>query len=402
MEEKTILCPHCNEELNVEEQQLDSEMECPHCWKKINGSTPQDLESDTSLNEDEPDPGYADEEIKISPKEFWLKTPLISLLIFGAFVIVAKILNEIRRSDGWHSYRPYEDHAQVIFVIGIVAALLYFIVRYICYKVRSIKRQTKREFVAEYFAVYCSDTIGIQLREKVLSFLDCYIPMAKIITAIIRKISEKKIKKFCRFREPLYDELQEIDIDYLENLNVLPRFGKNESQLVSPMQTLFCPAFDGVEDLRDFCSVVSEEDSVCRYELEKVTKVYTFEDQLFIYTGIWSYAIGKMISETTEAFFFKDITDMKTESVFKIHTEYERKGCLSIFIPWAGKPIETVYKESESFIITSTSGNSVGLNIGFGDYVAVNGRSYTRRNENEKLIHAIRKMIEEKKAAVNE
>ena len=97
MEEKTILCPHCNEELNVEEQQLDSEMECPHCWKKINGSTPQDLESDTSLNEDEPDPGCADEEIKISPKEFWLKTPLISLLIFGAFVIVAKILNEIEQ-----------------------------------------------------------------------------------------------------------------------------------------------------------------------------------------------------------------------------------------------------------------------------------------------------------------
>ena len=205
-----------------------------------------------------------------------------------------------------------------------------------------------------------------------------------------------------RFREPIYDEVQALDMEYLEKLNVLARFGKNKNQLVFPMQTLFSPAFDGVDGLRHFKSVISESDGVYRYNLEEVTKVYTFEDQLFIYTGVWAYAIGKMISEKTEAFYFKDIADIKTESKFKIYRKYEqRKGCLAMLIPGRGKPVETVYKESESFVLTSASGNSIGLNIGFGEAIAVTGASYTRRNDNEKIIQAIRKMIEEKKVAAD-
>jgi hypothetical protein len=170
------------------------------------------------------------------------------------------------------------------------------------------------------------------------------------------------------------------------------------------MQTLFAPAFDGVKGLKKFASIVSEHDSHYRYNMEEVTKIYTFEDQLFIYTGVWAYSLGKMISESTEAFFFKDITDMRTESSFKIHLikSKNQKGCLlSLLGIGRDKAIEKVYKESESFILTSASGNWIGLTIGFEEAISVTGGTYLRRNNNERIIHAIRKMIEEKKVINN-
>ena len=39
--------------------------------------------------------------------------------------------------------------------------------------------------------------------------------------------------------------------------------------------------------------------------------------------------------------------------------------------------------------------------IGFEEAIAVTGAVYTSRNDNERIIHAIRKMIEEKKVANN-
>jgi len=292
-------------------------------------------------------------------------------------------------------------------VKGLLAGIGIFIILAILFVVikitlrRKVIRHWKRNLIREYFSANISVEVGLNIFEKLLNFVEDYIPFANIIPLIIKGIANGHKVKYCRIGEPIYDEVRDLDMEYLEKLNVLARFGKNKQQLVAPMQTLFSPAFAGVEDLRHFQSVTSENDGVYRYNLEEVTKIYTFEDQLFIYTGVWAYAIGKMISEKTEAFFFKDITDMRTESTFKIQKKYEPKGCLSILIPWLGKPIETVYKESESFVLTAASGNSIGLNIGFEDAVRVTGATYTSRNDNEKIVHAIRKMIEEKKVAAD-
>ena len=470
MAEITIFCPHCNQELSIDEQYLSMEVECPTCNKNFtveiapaetpalspaknspgnlinkgkeltlnaveNTSLVKDplsklmdkgtelvqtfaenttpvknvVQNDSILiknNQDEPDPGYADEQIEqMNKKRFWKSVPWISLAIMGFFSMVAQILYNI---SSWSYYDgrtyPYRGFAIALVIAGIVIGTSYFMFQFLSYRFgfRGRKRHKKRDLVREYFLMHNTAEVGINLGSKILSFVEDNIPFVNIIPIIIKGITESKMKKFCRFREPIYDDVQQVDMEFLENLDVLSRFGKNMNQLVSPMQTLFSPAFDGVDNLRDFRFVVSQEDSIYRYNLEEVTKVYTFEDQLFVYTGVWSYAIGKMISEKTEAFFFKDITDIKTESSFKIHTKYEPKGCLSIIIPWLGKPIETVYKESESFILTSASGNSVGLNIGFEDAILVTGASYTQRNDNEKIIHAIRKMIEEKKVSINE
>ena len=471
MAEKIINCPHCNQQLYLDEQYFGMEVECPTCGNSfVAQNTPaipkltlkmpaatqasevdntvENLKASTKLfadalattgknvvnkgkefaqrvaenrysadvqnnaiavknNQDEPDPGFVDEQFEqMNKKQFWKSVPWISLAIMGFFFMVAQIPYNISSWNYNYHIRtyPYRDFAIALVIAGIVIGTWYFMFQFLSYKFRfrGSKRHKKRDLVREYFSIQNTSKTCFRLGKLILSFVEDHIPFINIIPLIIKGITESKMKRCCRFREPFYDEVQQIDMEFLENLDVLPRFGKNMNQLVSPMQTLFSPAFGGVEGLREFCSVVSKEDSIYRYNLEEVTKVYTFEDQLFVYTGIWSYALGKMISETTEAFFFKDITDIKTESTFKIHTKYEPKGCLSIIIPWLGKPIEKVYKESECFILTSASGNSVGLNIGFEDAILVTGASYTQRNDNEKIIHAIRKMIEEKKVALNE
>ena len=450
MAEIIIFCPHCNQELSIDEQYLGMEVECPSCNQNFTAEitptqSPLEHESvfssvkgnlgnlinrgkefsqkvyentyqknnnvqDAAINvkktQDEPDPGFVDEQIEqMNKKRFWKSVPWISLAIMGFFFMVAQIPYNISSwSFDYGITYPYRGFAIALVIAGIVIGTWYFMFQFLSYRFgfRGRKRHKKRDLVREYFSMHNTAEVGINLGSKILSFVEDNIPLVNIIPIIIKGITESKMKKFYRFREPIYDDVQQVDMEFLENLDVLSRFGKNMNQLVSPMQTLFSPAFDGVENLRDFRFVVSQEDSIYRYNLEEVTKIYTFEDQLFVYTGVWSYAIGKMISEKTEAFFFKDITDIKTESSFKIHTKYEPKGCLSIIIPWLGKPIETVYKESESFILTSASGNSVGLNIGFEDAILVTGASYTQRNDNEKIIHAIRKMIEEKKVSVNE
>ena len=187
------------------------------------------------------------------------------------------------------------------------------------------------------------------------------------------------------FLSSICDEVQRMDCEYLKKLSVLRRFGKDKSQLVSAPATLFAPAFGGVPRLAEFEVQVCEDDMIYRYNLEAVTKIYTFEDQLFIYTGIWDYHLGRMLFEKTEAFFFKDITDIQTQSNYEID---EKK--------------HVVYKESESFTLTSSSGNSISLTLGFDEAIAASGATYTRRSDNEKIVHAIRKMVEEKKAAIHE
>lgn len=461
MAEITIFCPHCNQELSIDEQYLSMEVECPTCNKNFtveiapaetpalspaknspgnlinkgkeltlnaveNTSLVKDplsklmdkgtelvqtfaenttpvknvVQNDSILiknNQDEPDPGYADEQImKMTLDQFKQTVSRTSCGIAFFVLLVGILAGSIAR------HLPFWNGLLMGLFWGVLLGGIYFVVKFCFWIGSSHKKHKKRDLVREYFSMHNTAEVGIDLGSKILSFVEDNIPLVNIIPIIIKGITESKMKKFCRFREPIYDDVQQVDMEFLENLDVLSRFGKNMNQLVSPMQTLFSPAFDGVDNLRDFSFVVSQEDSIYRYNLEEVTKIYTFEDQLFVYTGVWSYAIGKMISEKTEAFFFKDITDIKTESSFKIHTKYEPKGCLSIIIPWLGKPIETVYKESESFILTSASGNAVGLNIGFEDAILVTGASYTQRNDNEKIIHAIRKMIEEKKVSINE
>ena len=442
MSGKTIFCPHCHTELELQEEYFGMEVSCPVCNENfvarndapvagapgkiqlnLNGilneekkSPAEETEEDelVALDEDdclvdiddsgfeelsedgddlpEPDPGFVEE--AYFKKKF---SPKIAVILAVVGVITGLTFVEAVAEDKWGSiYCGCALFGAILFP-GIYSL-------YCFCSSNGRKKHWKRDLVRELFFANVVAEKGANVLEKVFDLCGEVfenIPFVSFIPKIIKAIGQNKKARYCLFREPFYDEVQELDLEYLKKLDVLRRFGKDKTQLIAPMETLFAPAFCGVAGLEEFQYAIGEEDEVYRYNLEEVTKVYTFEDQLFIYTGIWVYSLGKMIYERTEAFFFKDITDIRTESEFKIHTKYAPQGCLSVIFPWTGKPIKTVYKEAERFVLTAGSGNSIGLTIGFEDAIEVTGSSYTRRNDNERIIHAIRKMIEEKKVVNN-
>ena len=59
-------------------------------------------------------------------------------------------------------------------------------------------------------------------------------------------------------------------------------------------------------------------------------------------------------------------------------------------------------RASETFSITSSSGRSIGMTILCNGWFEANNGKFDGRTNGEKIIHAIRKMIEEKKVAANE
>ena len=177
---------------------------------------------------------------------------------------------------------------------------------------------------------------------------------------------------------------------------------------------------------------VEEYDETFLYNLEEVIKIFTFEEQLFVFKAYWDYTTGKLFDESTEAFFFKDISDILTKNNYE-YTDCKMNsqigfweavkkhilfvtlftiafcGPLGFLISAAiayniekNKTFKVLTKKSETFLITANSGNSTGITILCDEWVsAKNGTRYIR-TDGEKIIHAIRKMIEEKKATANE
>ena len=66
--------------------------------------------------------------------------------------------------------------------------------------------------------------------------------------------------------------------------------------------------------------------------------------------------------------------------------------------------VETIkrVRASETFTITSSSGRSMGMTILCDGWFEAKNGKFEKRSDGEKIIHAIRKMIEEKKVPFNE
>ena len=59
----------------------------------------------------------------------------------------------------------------------------------------------------------------------------------------------------------------------------------------------------------------------------------------------------------------------------------------------------TIYKTAETFDLISSSGNSIGLGVGFDQWVLAHGGQVPDKTDAEEMIRAIRKMVEEKKTS---
>jgi hypothetical protein len=249
-----------------------------------------------------------------------------------------------------------------------------------------------------------------------------------------------------------FNRVKAIDHEYWKNLDILKRFGKNTSQLVAEPQMLTEPVMavpksDNVEPKVAYF-VDKEGDWHLANSLVYITKLYTFENQLFAYRAVWDYTSQCVWHEDTEAFFFTDITNISTSTVYGSAVErilpskkvpaalvvlgillgiitmavgYAVIGFLIIlfFVGIAAisyylmiKKRKRSVRRLEMFDIQSSSGSTFSISMVSEEWLKIKRNLYhkkanwmegvTTRSEEEKIIHAIRKMIEEKKVALNE
>ncbi|MBQ9755037.1 MAG: hypothetical protein IJV93_09860 [Lentisphaeria bacterium] len=515
MAEKTIFCPHCNEELALDEEYLGMEVECPVCQKafvaqqKINtvpeeSAPPQAqsvLQKEISRNdaagalgklknvagimknkaeaaasavnsqldsiqaqENEVDELEADQQIERIKKG----VPVRKVYFFsiGAGIACSVILCLICGIFHRFDYEPTAGFlfiAIVFFVFFIVAIIILENLKDKVNKKTSIEKEyspieRKRKKLAAFFSnVRAANSLANAVENLASAGNEITEAVGKGAASLIR--SNATTNAVIDDIYTIFDQVRTRDIEHLDSLDILPRFGKDNSQLAAESHTLYTPL------ISEGGKYIFNKNGEFIYSKEEVTKIFTFEDQLLVFTALWDYTTGELYNEQTEAFFLKDITDISTENKYdrvktvnwitppppRVKPFPVKIYCiifgvfLSLLIPaaillfftsrevpvtlevtcgvgllivllWAFihdtgnlkkiSPIkvETVkrVRASETFSITSSSGRSIGMTILCDGWFEANNGKFEQRSDNEKIIHAIRKMIEEKKVAANE
>ena len=194
------------------------------------------------------------------------------------------------------------------------------------------------------------------------------------------------------------------------------------------------------------------------YSLEEVVKVYTFEDQLLIFKAYWDYLTGELVDESFSTFFYRDITSVTTyrsyanfkkekkEITAADRAKAYKKHFLKILplmlliagflaaigagvgilisdglapsfwifglIGFAGGIFLGKYLLSQLYaklqghikrvrkadsLVIATPSNKTAIHILSDEWIEAQDGVFESRTDAEKLFHAIRKMIEEKK-----
>jgi hypothetical protein len=505
MAEQIIKCPHCQQDLSLDEQYFGMELECPACQSTFiiqaeTQSAPENNKlgskikniagvlkdkaaaaaANVNSNLDkmqaaEDDMEYQAMEQKIEHikkgipvrKLYFMLLAVLVALPLSLYGICAVIVG---RAD-LESVFGLCVMGLVFLVILIIASLILSNCKSQIDKKTSVEQDCspidrKRKILATFFSNIVSanglankvETVAENIGGEIAETAGI---IASIVSFFIRKKATANVVITNIYS--IFNQVREYDLEHLETLDVLPRFGKNSNQLVAEPNTLYSPL------ISDGAKYKFNEEGDFIYSKEEVTKVYTFEDQLLIFTALWDYTTGELYNEQTEAFFFKDITDISTENNYDkvkitnwitppppevkpfpvkkyciitgiciiVWTIIVFIGCISkaqdvnfMAVAWEllggvvflglflwlfchdiinlkkifPRKVETIkrVRASETFTITSTSGRSTGMTILCDGWFEANNGNFEQRSDNEKIIHAIRKMIEEKKVSVNE
>ena len=399
MAEKNIKCPHCNSELALAEEYMGMEVQCPVCDKNFTASPAVPLVR--TVKETEPSD---------SPESFG---SMMKKIARNTAKNAAPIMQRLAEKG-----KDYVRDASGKF-----------------------DNLTDRLVLQKYFEKIPPES-PLEGQYNFLAY---------------NFVTEKVYQSFLN--------IQKTDLDYWEGLDILGRFGKNSSQPVAEPQTLIEPVIGLSKTDQMDAKVAFFIDREMEWNLVTnlayITKIYTFEDQLFVYESIWDYASGCVWKENTQAFFFKDITNISTDTIYgsaiqKIGPSWRPVvilGCIAILFGIAALPattnssrvlfgllvvpafvfslaalIEICYitqhskkrlrsvRRIEEFTVTAGSGSSLSIAMVSKDWLTVKRnlysekenwldgtvQDYTQRSDAEKIIHAIRKMIEEKKAASHE
>ena len=281
MAEKIIICPNCQQQLSIAEEYLGMAVECPTCSTTFTAK-PQDRETAAPMQSTMKD--------KLSSlKE---KTILLSSKIKAETEILSNTIKEDLSNLNGKKEENESDPADTAKTNSLND---HYILK--C-----------RKICKKYFSSLHAEKKTFNFLSIVAAGFEYAFFIILIIKAFFKKNSAAVVECF--------RELRNSDIDFLEKLDVPPRYGKRAEQLAAKAQTLYAPAIgdDDDDDFKYALVETSDDNFEYIYSTEVVTKVYTFEDQLFVYNGLWDYTFGQITHESTDAFFFKDITNINSEN----------------------------------------------------------------------------------------
>ena len=416
MAEKTIVCPHCQQELNIDEQYLGMEVECPICNQSFTAQAASSVKN-------------AFQQIKNASAQ--LGNSVGENLRHVQFDAIKNTLQQIKNVAAARQEEQEEEEEENFRQMQLNAI------------------DTNDPYAEDRLKLvkFFKKAEGVQAASGIAKILADVCDGLGVIFQIFSFILEF-FSKADRKILYLFNSVQNRDMKFLENLDVLPAYGKKQSQLVADCYTLYSPAMNYAAETEgpDFKYAISKEDKSFLYSLEEVIKIFTFEDQLFIFKAYWDYTTGKLFDESTEAFFFRDITDISTKNSYeymkmKNNISFgdaitkHRKTILifsaitsilvalpsqsfnALYISFLtmlfivsilcyliekSKTIKVLTKKCETFVISANSGNSIGITMLCKEWIKAKNGIHNQRTNGEKIIHAIRKMIEEKKVTVNE
>lgn len=267
---------------------------------------------------------------------------------------------------------------------------------------QELEQQERRKKIDAYFQPSLSPQtcriISIVLLILGVVTLILYIGIAFLILSLVFFLLSKRRPKMT---DEDFDFCVSEDMAYLDSLNILAQYGKDPSELVAPPCTMTAPDFEGA-GLVEFLWRLGDDGKI-RYSVIEITKAFMFEQQLMVFTATWDFTKGILMNETTHAYFYKDIVAINTQSVYDKTSNAWIIRLISM-IPHVGEIIAsclkektTIYKTAETFELISSSGNSIGLTVGFDEWVLAHGGQVPDKTEAEAMIRSIRKMIEEKK-----
>lgn len=509
MAEKTIFCPLCKQELSIDEQYIGMEVECPCCSRNFITEVPE------TAQQAQPVENNVENQGAHLLNKFKNAAANIGTAAARSASNINNKLNEMQAAEkdidglefeakidrikkGIPARKIFAIAASCVLAIPMISLLVVhssviagiFLVTMIAVAVIwggiailvSRKRQTnqktsgnqistplerKRKILAAFFSEIAeANNMANQVMNAAENVSGDFRETAKGFAAVIAFFIRKKATANVVVNDiyKIFKDIRKQDLEHINQLDVLPRFGKSASQLVADDHTLYSPLIvgDGKYKFDDNGEFI--------YAKEELTKIYTFEDQLLIFTALWDYTTGELYNERSEAFFFKDITDISTTNNYEIiktvnlvtppppelkpfpvkaywisfaiyaiiwfiiliinrEAGQNLDDCTNIsillglislpiiiFILWPLiydlknlkkiTPVEVEnikrVRASETFSITSTSGRSIGMTMLCNGWFEANNGKFEERTDGEKIIHAIRKMIEEKKVIANE
>ena len=414
MSEKTIFCPHCQQELSIDEQYLGMEVECPTCNQSFTAQATSSVKN-------------AFQQIKNASAQ--LGNSVGENLRHVQFDAIKNTFQQIKNvAAARQEEQEEEENFRQMQLNAIDTNDPY-----------AEDRLKLVKFFKKAEGVQAASGIA-KILADVCEGLGVFFQIFSFILEFFSKADRKILY--------LFNSVQNRDMEFLENLDVLPVYGKKQSQLVADCYTLYSPAMNYAAETEgpDFKYAISKEDKSFLYSLEEVIKIFTFEDQLFIFKAYWDYTTGKLFDESTEAFFFRDITDISTKNSYeymKMKNEISwgdvkkkhigkiliisiilailvaivtQNGFAAVFtlliasliisllcyLIEKSKTIKVLTKKCETFVISANSGNSIGITMLCKEWIKAKNGIHNQRTDGEKIIHAIRKMIEEKKVTANE